>query len=84
MGFLSRLRQGSAYGPPPAAGPNGATTQPGNDPMPGTTPQPPAPAAAGNRISTVNAMPAIGRPAPGQLTTAAERAFMEARRGSSE
>lgn len=85
MGFLSRLRQGSAYGPPPAAGRTAASAKPASAPVIEATPNPPAePPGPGNRTGASTAMPALGRPLPGPLTTTAERAFMEGRRGSSE
>ena len=88
MGFLNRLRGGATYGPPRGADdtqlPATPSTQPGGSS--GEHVEAPAgdtalPAAPGRGT---HALFAMMHRTTGQRTTAAERAFMDLKRGSSD
>lgn len=83
MGFLSRLRRGAMYGPDAdhvaAHDASVASERIAGDASAELS-------AAQSRMVGLRAsmMPAMGRPHPVEGTTAAERAFMDLRRGSND
>ena len=85
MGFLSRLRRGTAYELSPDAG----TRSPGTsadraDVDVGKNSRAASPERATGAAPGAIAVLSLNRQTPSQLTTAAERAFMELRRGSND
>ena len=89
MGFLNRLRGGAAYGPLAGADDTQvpASSPEGLDGLPAGTPrEPPAndPILSSAPARGAHALFAFMHRTPNQGTTAAERAFMDLKRGSND
>lgn len=89
MGFLNRLRRGAVYGPTPDADAAQVRASPvdrADTPPDGGPDEPPVGAAELHPapVRGPDALFTLGRRAQGDRTTAAERAFMDLKRGSND